>query len=86
MSKANFWCRMKDYDGDDDWDEIEAWDAEGASEKYAELCSQRSGGELLVQEDDTATIIVRDAAGAITEWCVSVGYLTVYSASPIKAA
>lgn len=87
MDKPNFWVRMKDHDGDDAWDEIAAWDAESAAEKYGELCAQRSGGEMLVREDDdNETVFVRDAAGAVTEWNVTVGYLTIYSANQIKAA
>lgn len=71
---SNFECRMVDHDGDDEWNPVVADNEEAAAIQYAYDCSARSTPEILADEDDTETIIVRDADGKETKWVMSAFY------------
>lgn len=51
-----FLCSMPDQDGRD-WNEVEAFDHEDAAGKYAELCDESSGGELLGNRDEREVLV-----------------------------
>ena len=56
---AKYLCQMIDYDGEDDWSEVNAYDSESAAKLYADNCKSRSGGEMLNTEDDIQRVWVK---------------------------
>lgn len=52
----DYLCQMVDYDSEEDWATVRAYDAEDAAAVYADMCDRRSGGEIneaviLVKQD-----------------------------------
>lgn len=80
MAKITYEARIPEYDGAS-WEYAEGWDAASVAETYAKEANQRSGQELMMKEDDTVTVIVRDTDGKVSKWTVSLGYIEVYSAN-----
>ncbi len=74
MSNQKFKAQS-DGDGDEWYDYME-WYPQDAAEKYAEEADDNSGGEF---SDDTV-VQVKDEAGVITEWVISVGYRKTFAA------
>lgn len=79
-----FLCQMQDYDGHDDWTDIEAFDAEHAAEIYAEKCESNSSGEMLNDCWGREVIYVKDEAGNITAFSIFVEYQKVFYAEEVK--
>jgi len=77
-------CCSPEHDGDD-WAEIQAYDAKEAAEKYGERLADRSGGELLIREDDDVVRIhVRSQVGHESLWNVTVYYIIRYRAKIVE--
>lgn len=82
---AKFRCRMKDYDQDDDWTEIEAGFPDIAAIYYVELCDSRSGGEMCNSMDDTQIIFVKLGESAPMRFEISAEYSKNFYASELEA-
>lgn len=83
MSGVDFKCQMVNYDGEDQWFPIVAYDAEYAAEEYAEQCHSRSGGDLFRDHSTAETIRVRDADGQEYRFQVHAEYSLDFHADEI---
>jgi hypothetical protein len=69
-----FQCQMLNVDGDGDWEEVKAYDAQMAAMEYAKRCESHSGGEMLNTEDDHETVRVMDAKGITLTFSIRAYY------------
>lgn len=79
-----FMCQMQDYDRDDDWDSVEAYDAEHAAELYAEKCESNSSGDMLKDTYDREVVYVKDDAGNITPFSIYIDYQKMFFVEEVK--
>lgn len=70
-----FGCQCAELDGDNDWFEIDAYDAEAAALKYIERCESMSAGEMLNRpEQDREVVRVKDADGVVRSFEVTMDW------------
>ncbi|HEX4334648.1 MAG TPA: hypothetical protein VH062_01975 [Polyangiaceae bacterium] len=75
---STFWCWEAENEESDDAEQVDAYDAECAAEKYIE--SRWSDFD----HPETSSVDVRDAQGTVTRWTVTTEPTVVFHASRKK--
>lgn len=77
-----FKCRMEEYDGEEEWSDVNEHDAQTAAETYSEYEDSRSAMEIF-QNENERIVLVKDANGIIKKFLCSREAVVRYNANEV---